>query len=392
MPSALIKNIRSAISPALTYLFNSSLSNGVFPSIWKSSYIIPLHKSGPKNDEKNYRGICKLSCIPKLFESIVTDFMYNQCKTVISPIQHGFVRSTATNLIEISSTIVRNFGEGLQTDVIYTDFSKAFDRVHHDILLTKLEWLGFPKWLLKWIKSYLCGRTQRVIFKNSISVVINVFSGVPQGSHIGPILFILFINGVCVHIKHSSILMYADDCKLFKSCKTEEEFALLQQDLDSFISWCNANGMSLNVSKCFIMSYSRSLNVLTRDYMINGEPLKRTEFFRDLGVLFDVNCTFVKHVDCIINKAMSKLGCIMRWSKELNDNEITMLLYSTHVRSQLENCSAVWCPRYGVHIDRLESVQKQFMIRLYRRRPENFVLPSYKTRLKEVKLHTVQDR
>jgi hypothetical protein len=221
IPSVVIKRIMYQICKPLCLLFNMSLSQSDFPSLWKTSYITPLFKSGQRNYVSNYRGICKLSCIPKMFEALLTDYIYFYCQNIISIYQHGFVRgrSTATNLIEFTSKVVRGFEHGMQTDVIYTDFSKAFDRVNHKLLLLKLHYLGFPIWLVKWISAYLDGRTQYVVFKDCLSSVIYVTSGVPQGSHIGPLLFILFINDLCDYISSSSVLLYADDCKIFNSSK-----------------------------------------------------------------------------------------------------------------------------------------------------------------------------
>ena len=394
LPSSVLKKIARYICFPLSVIFNYSLEKGEFPGNWKTSFIIPLYKSGPRNDVSNYRGISKLSCVPKMFEAIVTDHISFYCKSLITPRQHGFIkgRSTNTNLIEITSTIVNNFENRSQTDVIYTDFSKAFDRVNHKMLIKKLDLLGLPTWLLKWISSYLCNRTQRVIFKNKRSDEIKVTSGVPQGSHIGPLLFILFINDVCDYIQHSSILLYADDCKIYKSIENTNDSSLLQEDLNSFNEWCRCNKMSLNVKKCFVMSFSRDLNTQFYDYTFDDVLVNRTSAFTDLGVLFDPKCTFCNHIDLITSKAYGKLGCITRWSKELKDDDIYKTLFCSLVRSQLEYCCSVWCPRYNVHISIIESVQKQFLLRLLRTPRDNYVLPNYKLRLMSINFLTLEDR
>lgn len=321
--------------------------------------------------------------------------MYFYCQNVISSNQHGFVRgrSTTTNLLELTSTVVRAFECRSQTDVVYTDFSKAFDRVNHQILLLKLERLGFPVWLTKWISSYLTGRTQQVLFNNYVSTTIHVTSGVPQGSHIGPLLFILFINDLPDYIQNSSVLLYADDCKIFCSSDNNSHYSALQDDLNLLSDWCLNNDMLLNSSKCYVMSYSRCRVITENIYCIGQTTLKRVSSFCDLGVIFDPKCEFNLHVDFVVNKCLSKLGCILRWSTEFNDDEIKKVLYCSHVRPHQEYCSEVWCPRYDVHINRVESVQKQFMIRAFRPDAiQGYELPPYKERLKGIGLCTLSDR
>jgi len=146
IPSCILRNCSSYLALPVTLIFNLSLSQCRFPSIWKESFIIPLLKKGNKSDISNYRGIAKLSSIPKLFEKIITCQLQHHCRSIISPCQHGFTRcrSTSTNLLESTSLITTGFLTHHQTDVIYTDFSKAFDSVNHRILIYKLSLLGFP--------------------------------------------------------------------------------------------------------------------------------------------------------------------------------------------------------------------------------------------------------
>jgi len=174
---------RTICKPILNF-FNLAISSSVFPTIWKDYFIIPPHKTGAKVNVQNCRGISKWSAIPKTFERIITSHLHRLCSSLISPCQHGFVkrRSTTTYLLELTSFVIDGFNKKIHTDVIYTDFCKAFDSVNHSLLLFKLDQLAFSNNLLAWISSYLNGRSKRVLFKNAVSKMINVISGVPQGS------------------------------------------------------------------------------------------------------------------------------------------------------------------------------------------------------------------
>ena len=185
-------------------------------------------------------------------KKIITADLCYQVSNLISPYQHGFRKksSTTTNLLHLTTVVFRGFFHQQQTDVIYTDFSKAFDKVNHVLLKKKLYLMGFTDLSLKWIYSYLTNRKQTVLFKNYCSRSIDVLSGVPQGSHLGPLLFSLFINDLPDMIQYSNILMYADDVKIFQCYSQISDQKLLQNDLNSFHVWCNLNLMQLNLKKC----------------------------------------------------------------------------------------------------------------------------------------------
>ena len=363
IPSCILKNCSDSLCVPLCYLFSMSLKFQHIPDIWKSSFIIPLHKSGSRNEVSNYRGIAKLNVIPKLFEHIIADQLAFSLSNIISTHQHGFLkgRSVMTNLLEFTSTIFDGFCSGFQTDVIYTDFSKAFDTVNHALLIKKLSLLGLPPSLVNWINSYLSNRTQIVLFRDCKSESFDVVSGVPQGSHLGPILFNIFINDLPCSIKHSSILMYADDVKLFLPLSDPSSQHMLQEDLTSLGVWCKINLMSLNIKKCKIMSFYRR-TLVQSNYPLFNDLLDVVSSFVDLGVVMDPKLSFTIHINNTINKARSVLGFIKRWAKEFNDPYITKTLFTSLVRTILEFASCVWSPYYETHINHLESIQKQFLL------------------------------
>lgn len=223
VPPAILKKCAQSLSGPLTVVFNKSLFAGIFPHVWKLSHITPIFKSGSRKQITNYRSIAILPSVGKLFESLLTTSISPAFSHVISSCQHGFVRgrSTCTNLTEFTSFALQSIESGKQVDVVYTDFSKAFDRIHHGILFRKLENLGVHSSLLAWIKSYLTDRSQYIMIQGRHSRVFRVKSGVPQGSHLGPLLFILFINDIVESLQHCRCLLFADDSKLFNPLVTD---------------------------------------------------------------------------------------------------------------------------------------------------------------------------
>lgn len=394
IPSNILKHCADSLSYPLTIIFNESLRKGYIPALWKESYIMPLFKSGSKLDVTNYRGIAKLSAIPKLLEKMITDTLKHEVSSLLSPCQHGFrkSRSTITNILELTTIVNEGIRNRKQTDVIYTDFSKAFDKVNHKLLLIKLNYMGFSNSLLLWLSCYLERRIQRVKFRDAVSRDIEVFSGVPQGSHLGPVLFTLFINDLPSVIQHSNILMYADDVKIFRYIMHDDDEVVLQSDLDSFSHWCNINLMELNIKKCKHMSFYR-LNQFHSTYSLNGVELESVKSFLDLGILLDQSLTFRPHISMSVNKAYGVLGFMKRWSKEFTDPNVTKQLYISLVRPILEYGSVIWDPCYLIYINFLESVQKQFLLFCLRGLGWNFEsLPSYESRLERIKLPSLKSR
>lgn len=396
IPESILKKCSNALALPLSILFNTSLSVGIFPDIWKKAFIRPIFKKDSKNVVNNYRPIAKLSAVPKIFELVVFDSIYSKCSNIISGIQHGFVKhkSTTTNLVESTSIFLNNMESGFQTDVIYTDFSKAFDILPHSIILLKLEKYGFPRSFIKWIGSYLNGRTYSVVFRSSVSNPFTANSGVPQGSHLGPLLFILSVNDVGSFINHSNIKIYADDMKIFKKITSMGDATLLQSDLNNFFSWCTINNLLLNVSKCAQVTYSRRSINFNFTYSINNSNLSKTQSIRDLGVLFDSKLNFRAHYESIIHKANSMLGFVKRWSREFKDPYTLKSLYTSLVRPNLEYASQVWSPFYQIHENRIESIQKNFLRFALRnlRWNDPIILPPYENRLKLIQLSTLKLR
>ena len=336
--------------------------------------------------------------MPKLFEKIICSKLNPYISKFVSHTQHGFMkgRSTETNLVVFMNFLLNSMEQGDQVDSVYTDFSKAFDRVHHGLLLTKLCRLSFPLIFIKWLSSYLCGRLQTVRINNSVSSDIKVYSGVPQGSHLGPILFVLYVNDLCDVLTNYEYLFYADDLKIFKRITSIDDTLVLQDNLLAIDLWCKKNYMELNVPKCKCITFSRKRNTnkLIYDYQINAEKLIRCNIMNDLGVLIDEKVTMNDHVYNITNKARRILGLVKRQAKGFNDPYVTKSLYCALVRPILEYCCVVWMPYTKELCNKIESVQKQFLLFALRNLNWNdpFVLPHYEDRLTLISMQTLQDR
>lgn len=362
-PPALFKKCAKALVYPLHILFNVSLSHGAVPIKWKQAYVTPIHKSGSKNLVNNYRPISKISIISKLLDSLVADELFDHFSNHISVHQHGFFRkrSTVTNLLGYTERIQNCLRSGGQMDVVFTDFSKAFDKVSHNILLSKLQSQGVGGTLLKWFDSYLKGRTLRVQIGNSLSDVINVTSSVVQGSHCGPILFSLFINDIA-DILEVDFDSYADDIKIFCEINSKSDCDRLQICLNRLAEFAADNQLSLNVNKCFVASFTKRLkSFICNDYQIDGLILDRQNEIKDLGVIFDGTCSFIPHINDICRRSKRSLGFVMRNSKDFINYKTVVTLYSSIVRSLLEYASTIWSPTSNTRIKQLEAVQHKFL-------------------------------
>ncbi|CAH2084216.1 unnamed protein product [Euphydryas editha] len=361
LPPLFVRRCGPAIAFPLTLIFNRSLSEGVFPDEWKKARIVPVHKKGDRMDVQNYRPISILSCFSKLFEKIVYPIMSNHLERFLTWSQHGFRKgfSVQTNLSVFVSDLSRAIDRGQEVDAIYTDFSSAFDKVNHTLLLDKLGRYGVGGSILEWFKSYLSRRPQSVAIKGFESNTYLASSGVPQGSHLGPLLFLVFINDITNEIKHCKISLFADDLKIYRTIKNNVDAGLVQKDLNAIFTWCQTNSMTLNVNKCFFIKYSRKKKPLVSNYLIGNKPLKEVSEIRDLGVIIDKKLTFRSHVDKVVAKAARVLGFIRRNSNGFSQG-VKIVLYNALVRSLLEYASVIWSPTFNVHSQRVESIQRTF--------------------------------
>jgi len=392
IPPIFARECATELTKPLHILFNKSLQLGTFPDAWKQALITPIHKSGDKCNVSNYRPVAVLPVFSKIFESIVSDFISSSSSILIIPEQHGFLRarSVVTNLVPFAQYLHDQMDVSGQVDTVYTDFSKAFDKINHDILLDKLQTLGIHGNLLRWLKSYISKRLQAVVVNSVRSDWAHVSSGVAQGSNLGPLLFLLFINDINSCFSHCKFALYADDLKIYSKINTDNDCRLLQKDLNTFYNYCSENKLYLNLDKCLQISFTRRKNPIFCRYTINDVPLNSVNSVRDLGVCFDSKLKFDIHVDTICKKAYRLLGFIIRTCKPFKNKSSVITLYKTLICSTLEYGSQVWNPQYHVYINRIESIQRRF-IRYLRFKFQN-INENYSLALQQLQLLSLEDR
>jgi hypothetical protein len=377
IPPIILKNCAFSLTFPLTILFNISLQTGVFPLAWKTSYVTPVFKSGGKNLAVNYRPICKNCTAAQVFDSIVTKKLTLKFNNIIAIQQHGFCKgkSTLTNLLGFTENIFQAFDEKCQLDSIYTDFSKAFDSVNHSALVYKLACSGINGDLLRWLNSYLQNRTLIVRLSRCISRPFHATSGVPQGSHLGPLLFLLFINDLSWLIgDRVDISIFADDLKIFRKVENLNDVDILQKSLNALSAYCSQFHLQLNINKCFHITFSRQIsNPIQSSFNLTGIPLSKVDSIKDLGVCLDSKLTFNTHMKHCYNKALKMLGFLFRTCRDFRNVQSLKIVYFSYVRSHLEYCCQVWNPTKVSCSAILEKIQKKFVRFLFFRNlvPDN---------------------
>lgn len=362
IPSFLIKDCAMIFSRPLMILFNLSIGTSTFPEQWKISRIIPVFKKGDKSCITNYRPISIINNFSKVFEMILHEYLYSIFSRYISPHQHGFMkgRSTVSNLFCLTQELAEIIDTGEQIDVIYTDCSKAFDKLDHGILLNKISVLGSSNTLLSFFESYLTNRKQFVQCHGTNSREFVATSGVPQGSHLGPLFFNIFLNDL-VHILDVKYLLYADDVKIYLRINSQDDCTSLQANLVKMNEWCKKNKLLLNISKCCVVSFTKRLKPIHFNYNIDDQSLARKDSMRDLGVLFDSKLSFREHINQLTSNCFRLLGFIFRNTGDFSKEHTFKILFNSLVRSRLEYSATVWSPFYQLHIESLEKIQRRFL-------------------------------
>ena len=380
-----LKKMSNVLSEPLSILYLKSLQMESCPRQWLEAIITAIHKKGPRYIPGNYRPISLTSVISKIMEKIVRDAIVQHMtkNQLFADAQHGFVdnRTCITQLLvalEAWGDVLENGGT---IDVIYTDFSKAFDSIPHKRLLVKIKSLGITGKVLKWIESFLGKRRQKVRIEGSCSKWADVRSGIPQGSVLGPILFVLFINDM-PQVVSNMCNLFADDAKL--SGNVSKSTTCLQDDLDNLCKWSSDWQLPFNIKKC------KCLHIGNRNpgisYHMYDQTLEEVDYEKDLGILIDSQLKFHQHTAAAVKKANQILGIIKR-SFALLDEFSLPLLYKSMVRPHLEYGNVIWGPHFKLDQQAVERVQ---------RRATKLVTSishlNYQQRLKQIKLPSLMYR
>jgi hypothetical protein len=381
-----LKNCSAELSEAMEVIFNKSLSEGEIPDEWREANVTPLFKKGSKLSASNYRPVSLTSICCKIMEGIMRDRITSHLNNhrLITPSQHGFVlkKSCVTNLLECQNVVSGLLRDNKSVDVLYTDFEKAFDKVSHKKLIIKLYGYGIRGKLLEWIKSFLKNRRQRVVMGDIESDWRKILSGVPQGSVLGPLLFVIYINDLPDGLD-SIFEMYADDSKVIA-----ESGPKLQEDIIKIKNWCDKWSMCLNSSKCKVMHFGK-VNPGKAYYIGSGSErvvLEETKAEKDLGVIISSDGKNNGQVIKAVNRANAELGRLRKTFQFFNI-KLFKILYPTFIRPHLEFASSVWNNMTKENIKKIEGIQKRATKMVIELRAL-----SYEDRLKELGLTTLEMR
>lgn len=362
IPNFIVKGCSSILTPLLTNIFNTCLSKGNFPTLWKKAIVLPLHKKGCRHKINNYRPISLLCTFSKVFEKIIHKFLSFHTNNRLFTCQHGFVpkRTTTTNLLEFYFPIYDRIIARGQADCIYFDFSNAFDRVDHHLLLHKLNRVGINCSITNLLADYLSNRSFQVKIQDTLSTNKPISSGVPQGSCLSPLLFIIFMDDIHKIVKFSQLSLFADDLKISKVITSQEDCILLQEDINNILAWSVKNAMILNDSKTQLISYTRKHKPITWCYHLQGKALAFQPCIKDLGILFDTKLFFHHHIDGLKASSNRLIGLIKNLTYHATHPRSALCLFYSLIRSKLEYGCEVWNSLSCSDCHKLERVQYKF--------------------------------
>jgi hypothetical protein len=383
----MLKETAEVICVPLQKIFENSMNTGIVPDDWREANVTPIFKKGAHHKCENYRPVSLTSQVSKLFETILRDKIVKHLEEhhLISDSQHGFRegRSCLTNLLTFFEEVSSGVDEKYPVDTIYLDFSKAFDKVPHIRLVKKLEAHGISGKVSNWIENWLAGRKQRVVLSGSSSGWLPVTSGVPQGSVLGPVMFIIYINDLGDNIS-GKVLKFADDTKLIRKIGNQEDINNMQEDLNKLCKWSEDWQMLFNVSKCKCLHFG--YNNTRHQYQLGNEYIESVAEEKDLGVIVHESLSVSHQVAKAVKTANKVVGTIRRTITNKSMYNIVRL-YKTLVRPHLEYCIQAWRPYLQKDIVKLENVQRRALKMI-----TGFNALTYEERLRRTNLLTLEKR
>ena len=343
-------------SVCLSYIYDASLTQGKLPEKWKEAYVTPIHKSGSRTLPNNYRPISLTSIPCKMLEHIVLSNLLSIIDEKLYNRQHGFRKglSCETQLCATLHDILKATDTRLPVHAAVLDFTKAFDRVPHMMLMEKLRKIAnIDDYMLCWIHDFLTNRTQRVVLDGQFSQSLRVTSGVPQGSVLGPVLFLVFINDLpeCIDC---SVGLFADDTLVYHTIQHQQDITRFQENLNALGLWAKQWGMSFNINKSKIIAFNSRNEV--PPYTMDGTVLEYVPSTKYLGVVLQENLKFDEHIHNKTQDARKQLGMVKRalyWAPE----KARLTGYKSLCLPHLEYAAAAWDPSTKKDIDEIENVQ-----------------------------------
>ena len=391
IPNAVLKNCADSLAPVLTDIFQLSLDTGDLPDDWKKANISSVFKKGDKHLASNYRPVSLTSVCCKILEHVVCKHLMNHLEDnkILTNLNHGFRSgfSCESQLLTTMNDLFSAYDQGKQVDVAILDFSKAFDTVPHRKLLYKLSKYGITGPVHTWLSNFLTNRTMRVVLEGEASEEVGVESGVPQGTVLGPILFLCHINDLPLSVS-SQVRLFADDCLLYRTIDNVQDHLTLQKDLENLETWAKQWGMRFNAKKCYILRIRDKLNYLF--YKLDNSILQNVPSNPYLGLEISNDLEWHNHINNITRKASRTLGFLQRNLKHC-PQDCRKTAYLSLIRSTLEYGAIVWDSHYKMDIDKVERIQH---------RAARFIKQDFKsmeqgcvtTMLKDLKLPSLQER
>ena len=366
IPPRILKEAKNIICKPLTQLFNKSLQMHTFPTMWKRANVLPIFKKGDKNALGNYRPISLLSIMSKIFEKIIFKHVYNHFKDnfLISIWQSGFQPSlsTVTQLTELYHEFCKTVSKGKEIGIVFLDISKAFNRVWHKGLLFKLKKFGIGGRLLDWFTDYLKDRCQRVIINGQTSEWQHIKAGVPQGSNLGPLLFLVFINDIVHVIQHCQIRLFADDTCLYISVDNRNDAAeMINRDLANVQSWADQWLITFSPpkTKTLLISNKSTINAHP-DLILQGHIISSVPQHKHLGIVLNHNLRWNAHINDVVARCTKKINLMKQFKFEL-DRKSLEIIYLSFIRRSVEYGDVLFAGTYGSDLCKLDRLQVEAM-------------------------------